>query len=101
MRIGCNNYFPPIHLQPYLASRFGYGGGEFPVCEYVSARTLALPFFTRMTGILGRPWFGVDPIASGAFGVPAGFAAAVIVSLLTRPNRPVVDRLVGYLRDPL
>ncbi|MGF2528190.1 VC_2705 family sodium/solute symporter, partial [Ralstonia pseudosolanacearum] len=59
------------------------------------------PFFTRMTGILGRPWFGVDPIASGAFGVPAGFAAAVIVSLLTRPNRPVVDRLVGYLRDPL
>jgi cation/acetate symporter len=59
------------------------------------------PFFTRMTGILGHPWFGVDPIASGAFGVPAGFAAAIVVSLLTRPNRPVVDKLVGYLRDPL
>lgn len=59
------------------------------------------PFFTRMTGILGQPWFGVDPIASGAFGVPAGFAAAIVVSLLTKPNRPVVDKLVGYIRDPL
>jgi cation/acetate symporter len=59
------------------------------------------PFFTRMTGILGQPWFGVDPIASGAFGVPAGFAAAIIVSLLTKRNRPVVDKLVGYLRDPM
>ena len=59
------------------------------------------PFFTRMTGILGQPWFGVDPIASGAFGVPAGFVAAIAVSLLTKPNRPVVDKLVSYLRDPL
>jgi perosamine synthetase len=48
--IGCNNYFPPIHLQPYMVEKFGYKTGDFPVCEYVSARTLALPFFSRMTG---------------------------------------------------
>jgi perosamine synthetase len=47
--IGCNNYFPPIHLQPYMAERFGYKAGDFPVCEYVATRTLALPFFSRMT----------------------------------------------------
>jgi perosamine synthetase len=47
--IGCNNYFPPIHLQPYMAQRFGFKAGDFPVCEYVSARTLALPFFGNMT----------------------------------------------------
>jgi len=47
--IGCNNYFPPIHLQPYMAEATGHKPGDFPVCEYVSARTLALPFFTRMT----------------------------------------------------
>ncbi|QQX83259.1 VC_2705 family sodium/solute symporter [Cupriavidus necator] len=56
------------------------------------------PFFTRMTGIFGNRWFGVDPIASGAFGVPAGFAVAIIVSLLTPRNAPVIDRLVSYLR---
>jgi len=47
--IGCNNYFPPIHLQPYMVERFGFEAGSFPVTEYVSARTIALPFFTRMT----------------------------------------------------
>ncbi|HEY7088951.1 MAG TPA: DegT/DnrJ/EryC1/StrS family aminotransferase [Tepidisphaeraceae bacterium] len=47
--IGCNNYFPPIHLQPYMVERFGYKQGDFPVCEYVGARTIALPFFSRLT----------------------------------------------------
>lgn len=47
--IGCNNYFPPIHLQPYMVEQFGYSEGDFPVCEYVSARTIALPFFGGMT----------------------------------------------------
>jgi dTDP-4-amino-4,6-dideoxygalactose transaminase len=47
--IGCNNYFPPIHLQPYVAQQFGHKEGDFPVCEYVAARTLALPFFGTMT----------------------------------------------------
>jgi perosamine synthetase len=47
--IGCNNYFPPIHLQPYMVERFGFKPGMFPICEYVSARTLALPFFGSMT----------------------------------------------------
>ncbi|HZN66769.1 MAG TPA: DegT/DnrJ/EryC1/StrS family aminotransferase [Tepidisphaeraceae bacterium] len=48
--IGCNNYFPPIHLQPYMARLLGHKPGDFPVCEYVAARTLALPFFGAMTG---------------------------------------------------
>jgi perosamine synthetase len=47
--IGCNNYFPPIHLQPYMVEKFGFKAGDFPVCEYVSARTLALPFFSQLT----------------------------------------------------
>jgi perosamine synthetase len=47
--IGCYNYFPPIHLQPYMMKEFGFHPGQFPVTEYVSARTLALPFFSTMT----------------------------------------------------
>ena len=49
--IGCNNYFPPIHLQPYVAEQLGHKEGDFPVCEYVAARTLALPFFGGMTSV--------------------------------------------------
>ncbi|MEM7806746.1 MAG: DegT/DnrJ/EryC1/StrS family aminotransferase [Planctomycetota bacterium] len=47
--IGCNNYFPPIHLQPYMMKQFGYKPGDFPVAERMSERTLALPFFSSMT----------------------------------------------------
>jgi perosamine synthetase len=47
--IACQNYFPPIHLQPYMAEVTGHKAGDFPVCEYVSARTLALPFFGKLT----------------------------------------------------
>lgn len=44
-------YFVPIHLQPYYRDQFGYVGGEFPVTEAVSKRTLAIPFFTEMTEV--------------------------------------------------
>jgi len=43
--IGCSDYFPPIHLQPFYVKQFGYRRGDFPVCESISDRTIALPFF--------------------------------------------------------
>ena len=47
--IGCNNYFAPIHLQPFYVEQFGFKPGDFPVTEHISERTIALPFFTAMT----------------------------------------------------
>ncbi|NLX22403.1 MAG: DegT/DnrJ/EryC1/StrS family aminotransferase [Phycisphaerae bacterium] len=47
--IGCNNYFPPIHLQPFYREEFGYGPGDFPVCEALADRTIALPFHGQLT----------------------------------------------------
>jgi len=46
--IGCSNYFTPIHLQPYISERFGYRVGDFPVCERVADRTIALPFYGNL-----------------------------------------------------
>lgn len=37
-------YFLPIHLQPYMADRFGYQPGDYPVTEDLGERGLALPF---------------------------------------------------------
>ena len=34
---------------PTWRSGFGFKPGDFPVCEYVSAQTLALPFFGNLT----------------------------------------------------
>jgi perosamine synthetase len=47
--VGASNYFPPIPLLPPYRSRFGYQPGDFPVAESVSQRTIALPFFNRLT----------------------------------------------------
>jgi perosamine synthetase len=47
--IGCNNYFSPIHLQPYIANQFGYKKGDFPITESVAQRTIALPFYNNLT----------------------------------------------------
>jgi len=42
-------YFPAIHLMTFYREQFGHREGEFPVCEDVAARSIALPFFPAMT----------------------------------------------------
>ncbi|MBL8745056.1 MAG: DegT/DnrJ/EryC1/StrS family aminotransferase [Phycisphaerae bacterium] len=46
--VGAAPYFPCIHLQPFYRE-LGFKEGMFPVAESVSRRTLALPFFNRLT----------------------------------------------------
>jgi perosamine synthetase len=41
-------YLPSIHLQSYMRERYGFREGMLPVSEDCSARTLALPFHTRL-----------------------------------------------------
>lgn len=48
-RIGCRNYFAPIHLQPFYRERFGLREGMFPVTESIARRTIALPFHNRLS----------------------------------------------------
>jgi len=48
-------YLPAIHLMSFYRDRFGHREGQFPVCEDVAARSLALPFFPEMSeGQLAR-----------------------------------------------
>ena len=60
-------YLPAIHLMSYYRETFGHREGEFPVCEDVASRSLALPFFPALdegriervaralATVLGRP----------------------------------------------
>ncbi len=41
-------YLPAIHLMTLYRERFGHREGEFPVCEDVAERSLALPFHPQM-----------------------------------------------------
>jgi perosamine synthetase len=49
MGIETKPYLPAIHLMTFYRERFGWRDGQFPVCEEVSRRSLALPFFPGIT----------------------------------------------------
>ncbi len=72
------------------------------VCSYYMIANM--PQLRQLFGI-ARPladtrWFGVDPIAAGVFGVPAGAAVLVLASLLSRPPDAGQTALVERLRIP-
>jgi perosamine synthetase len=46
--IASKPYLPAIHLMSFYRERFGHRRGEFPVCEDVAERSLALPFFPQL-----------------------------------------------------
>ncbi|MGD0202266.1 MAG: DegT/DnrJ/EryC1/StrS family aminotransferase [Bryobacteraceae bacterium] len=46
--IGCGRYFAPLHRQPLYAA-FADRGRDLAATDYVAARTLALPFFNRLS----------------------------------------------------
>jgi perosamine synthetase len=41
-------YLPAIHLMSFYRETYGHRPGEFPVCEDVAARSVALPFFPEI-----------------------------------------------------
>ena len=48
-KIHVSDYFPPVHLQPFIAEAYGHGPGDFPIAEAGGRRTIALPFHGQLT----------------------------------------------------
>jgi cation/acetate symporter len=100
-------FFPPLVAGIFWqrANRWGCLAGMLAglsVTGYYIATTQ--PWLRGLLGVT-RPlaestWFGIAPIAAGVFGVPAAFAALVLVSLLTPKPGPEGDAFVARLRDP-
>lgn len=47
--ISTKDYLPAIHLQKFYKDKFKYKEGDFPVCEEVSASTIALPLYVGLS----------------------------------------------------
>jgi len=45
-------------------------------------------------------WYGIAPISAGVFGVPLGFVAIILVSLVTPAPRKDIQELVDHVRYP-
>jgi perosamine synthetase len=42
-------YLPAIHLMSFYRERFGHRPGQFPICEDIAERSVALPFFPALS----------------------------------------------------
>ena len=67
----------------------------FLVCVYYMLHTLP-----ALGGSPAGQWFQIAPMSAGIFGVPAGFTAAIIGSLLTPKPDPQSDAFVDHVREP-
>ena len=95
-------YFPAVHLMSFYRERFGHREGEFPVCEDVAARSIALPFFPEMTeGQVERVAADARAACSGATAIHARHVPLrrAPARRLPRPERLAALRLApGSLR---
>jgi cation/acetate symporter len=101
--LAASSLFPVLVLGVFWkrTTRLGAVAGMIAgltVCVYYIVSTY--PFFTQLTGFVGPRWFGIEPISSGVFGVPAGFLVAIGVSLLDRKPDAYTVALVDYIRHP-
>ncbi|WP_296660310.1 sodium:solute symporter family protein [Paraburkholderia sp.] len=101
--LAASSLFPVLVLGVFWkrTTRLGAVAGMIAglgVCVYYIVATY--PFFTELTGFEGGHWFGIEPISSGVFGVPAGFLVAIAVSLLDRRPDAYTVALVDYIRHP-
>jgi cation/acetate symporter len=67
----------------------------FTVCLYYMVHTTPL-----FGGSASGQWLHIAPISAGVFGVPAGIAALLLVSLITKEPDSRTHALVDYLRAP-
>ena len=67
----------------------------FFVCQFYMVRTNP-----TLGGSAAAQWFDIAPISAAVFGVPAGLAALLLVSLLTPPPPARQAALVRHIRAP-
>lgn len=101
--LAASSFFPVLVLGVFWkrATQRGAVAGMMAglgVCLYYIISTH--PYFAQLTGVARPRWLGIEPISSGVFGVPAGFVATIVVSLLDRKPDARTEALVDYIRHP-
>jgi cation/acetate symporter len=100
-------FFPALFLGIFWRRATGAGAsagmltGLLVCAYYMVTNHPALRAFVGVTRPLADcRWWDIDPMAAGAFGLPAGFVVAVLVSLLGRRPPPELQGAVDRMRFP-
>jgi Na+(H+)/acetate symporter ActP len=97
-------FFPALVLGVFWkrANKWGTVAGMvfgLGTCLYYMAHTY--PQFIQWFGTAKMTlWFGIEPISAGIFGIPTGFLALIVVSLLTPAPDRQTRQLVEHVRYP-
>lgn len=67
--IGTSVHFIPLHMTSHIRRRYGFRGGEFPVCEDAGARVVSLPLYAAMSDA------DADRVASAVMELVTGYAS--------------------------
>jgi cation/acetate symporter len=103
--IAASAFFPALVLGVFWRRANRWGAAAGMLCGLGTALYYAIanqPGLRESFGFGGpiHLWWGIQPIAAGLFGVPAGFAAMAAVSLATPPPGLATRELVDRLRLP-
>ncbi|MBT9494492.1 MAG: VC_2705 family sodium/solute symporter, partial [Paucibacter sp.] len=98
-------FFPALVMGIFWRRANGWGAvagmaaGLGVTCYYM---VQAMPGLRMALGVPGpaQLWWGIQPISAGLFGVPAGFAALVLVSCLTPAPSPAQLAMLDRMRSP-
>lgn len=98
--LAASTLFPALVVGVFWrrANQYGALAGMatgFAVCQFYMVHTNPV-----LGGSAAAQWFHIAPISAGVFGVPAGLAALVVVSLLTPPPDAHSRAFVEYVRRP-
>jgi len=99
------SFFPALTLGIFWKRTTGIGASlgmivGLAVTFYYMATTQ--PWLRGVFGVTSpvELWWGIQPISAGVFGVPAGFAVAILVSLVTPAPSKKIQELVEHVRYP-
>jgi cation/acetate symporter len=98
--IAASTLFPALVLGVFWKR----GNHEGAIAGMLTGFFVCLIYLVQTIPALGgssaQQWFHIAPASAGVFGVPAGFVAMIVISLLTPPPKAEVLALVDQLRSP-
>jgi cation/acetate symporter len=103
--IAAATFFPALVLGVFWARANLWGASLGMLAGFGTTLYYMVTSDPWLHGLLGlqtpiRLWWDIQPVSAAVFGVPVGFAAIVVVSLLTRAPAARQQQLVQTMRYP-
>ncbi|WP_151445469.1 sodium:solute symporter family protein [Lacisediminimonas profundi] len=98
--LAASTLFPALVLGVFWKRANAFGAVAGIITGFSACVAYMLCTSPALGGSTLNQWYGIAANSAAVFGVPAGFAAIVIGSLLTRPPSAKIEALVDHLRTP-